>query len=114
MPMRLANYHFGRIEVDGVAYEHDLLIAPAEVREWRRREGHRVHPEDLEPALALAPEVVIVGTGFSGLLKLTREAEEHLSGRRIELVAVRTGEAVEAYNELSPGRRTCALLHLTC
>ncbi|GAB4304593.1 MAG: Mth938-like domain-containing protein [Candidatus Bipolaricaulota bacterium] len=112
--MRLAKYHFGRIEVDGVAYEHDLVITPTEVQEWRRREGHRVHPEDLEPALAPAPEVVIVGTGFSGLLRLTQEAEAHLSHRKIELVAVRTGEAVEAYNDLSPRRRTCALLHLTC
>ena len=112
--MRLANYHFGRIEADGAVYTHDLVVTPTEIRDWRRREGHRVYPEDLEPALAATPQTIVIGTGFSGLLKLTREAEEHLSGRRIELVAVRTGEAVEAYNELSPGRRTCALLHLTC
>lgn len=114
MAMRLANYHFGRIEADGVAYEHDLLVTPTGVQEWRRREGHRVHPEDLEPALVVSPDVVVVGTGFSGFLTLTEEARARLAERKIELIAVRTGEAVEAYNELSPARRTCALLHLTC
>ena len=112
--MRLKDYHFGRIEADGRVYEHDLVVTPTEVRPWQRREGHRVHPEDLDPALAEAPQVVVIGTGFSGLLRVTKEAEAALAGRRIELVAARTAEAVEAFNELAPSRRTCALLHLTC
>jgi len=55
-----------------------------------------------------------VGTGFSGLLKLTPEAEEGVKRRGIELLAAKTAEAVEAYNELARRRKTCALLHLTC
>jgi len=112
--MRLSGYHFGRIEADGVLYHHDLVVLPTEVREWRRREGHRVHPEDLEPALAEAPLVLIVGAGFSGLLQVTAEAVRLLQENGIELIAVKTGEAVEAYNDLSHAKRTCALLHLTC
>lgn len=112
--MKLTGYHFGRIEVDGVLYEHDLAVTPTEVREWRRREGHAVHPEDLELALAAGPQVLVIGTGFSGMLRVTREAERALRDRKVELVAERTAEAVEAFNELSPSRRTCALLHLTC
>lgn len=112
--MRLSGYHFGRIEVDGVVYAHDLLITPTEVRQWHRREGHRVHPEDLDLALAEAPQVLIVGTGFSGLLQVTTEATRLVRERRVELIPVKTGEAVEAYNDLSHTKRTCALLHLTC
>lgn len=112
--MRLSGYHFGRIEADGVVYEHDLLVTPTEVRDWRRREGHRVHPEDLESALAESPQVLIVGTGFSGLLQVTTDVARALRERGIELIAVKTGEAVEAYNDLSHTKRVCALLHLTC
>ena len=112
--MKLTGYRFGRVEANGLVYEHDLIVTPTEVREWRRREGHRVHPEDLAPALAAQPQVIVIGTGFSGLLHPTPEAEQALTDRRVELVVERTGLAVEAYHELAPSRRACALLHLTC
>jgi len=112
--MRLSGYHFGRIEADGIVYEHDLAVLTTRVLEWRRSEGHRVHPADLEPALAEAPQILIVGTGFSGILHVTEPAARLLHERGTELIAVKTPEAVEAYNDLSHTQRACALLHLTC
>ncbi len=112
--MRLGKYHFGRVEVDGVPYEHDLEILLREVRAWHRKEGHKVHPEDLAAVLAEAPQVLIVGTGYTGLLRITPEAERLVRDRGIELDVLKTGEAVEAYNELAPKTKVCALLHLTC
>ncbi|RLE30190.1 hypothetical protein DRJ54_03215 [Candidatus Acetothermia bacterium] len=112
--MRLAGYRFGRVEVDGEEWTQDVAVLPDGARPWIRKEGHRVHPEDLEEALAASPELVIIGTGYSGLLKVTPEAESLLRGRGIELLALKTAEAVEAFSELSHKRRACALLHLTC
>jgi len=112
--MRLGKYHFGRIEVDGVPYEQDLEILLQEVRAWRRKEGHRVYSEDLAGVLAEGPQVLIVGTGYTGLLRVTPMAERLVRDRGIELDVLRTGEAVDAYNELAPRKRVCALLHLTC
>ena len=112
--MRLSGYRFGRIEVDDEVWTQDVMVLLSQVCPWQRREGHRVHPEDLEAALAEGPELIIVGTGFSGLLKLTPEAEEGVKRCGIELLAAKTAEAVEAYNELARRRKTCALLHLTC
>lgn len=112
--MRLSDYHFGRVVVDGTLCHHDLAVLIGDVREWNRREGHRVHPEDLDLALAEPPQILIVGTGFSGLLQVTAESARLLQERGIELIAVKTGEAVEAYNDLSHTKRTSALLHLTC
>ncbi|MCR4391418.1 MAG: MTH938/NDUFAF3 family protein [Candidatus Acetothermia bacterium] len=114
MVMRLTGYRFGRIEVDGVPYHHDLAILETAVREWRRREGHRVHPEDIQDALAERPELLIVGTGHSGLLQVTAEVAWLLADRGIELLAVKTAEAVDAYNDLARAKRVCAMLHLTC
>lgn len=113
-PMRLSGYRFGRVEVDGVLCHEDLWICGERVGRWWRREGHRVHPEDLAEVLELSPEVVIIGTGFSGMLKVTKEAEALLSSRGMELRVLRTKDAVELYNELAQKRRVAALLHLTC
>ena len=112
--MRLSGYRFGRVEVDGVPHHEDLWIYGERVGPWWRREGHRVHPEDLAEILEFSPEVVIIGTGFSGMLKVTKEVEALLSSRGIELRALPTKEAVELYNELAQKKRVAVLLHLTC
>jgi len=112
--MRLSGYRFGRVEVDGVPHYEDLWICGERIGHWWRREGHLVHPEDLAEILNLSPEIVIIGTGFSGMLRVSKEAEDLLSSRGIELRVLRTKDAVELYNELAPKKRVAALLHLTC
>ena len=112
--MKLSGYRFGRIEVDGEEWTRDVAVLPSGPKPWVRKEGHRVHPEDLEDALAESPELIIIGTGYTGILKVTPEAETLVKERGIELLVLKTGEAVEAYSELSHNRRACALLHLTC
>ncbi|MCD5408414.1 MTH938/NDUFAF3 family protein [Candidatus Bipolaricaulota bacterium] len=112
--MKLTGYRFGRIEVDGEEWTRDVMVLPSGAQPWIRKEGHRVHPEDLQAALAENPELIIVGTGYSGVLQVTSEAENLVKERGIELLVLKTGEAVEAYSELSHTRRACALLHLTC
>jgi len=113
--VRLSNYRFGSVNVNGVPYTEDIQVLPdGAVKGWWRKEGHRVHPEDLEDALATNPELVIIGTGYGGRMEITTEAKVLLTERGIELLALKTAEAVEAYNELAPKRRACALLHLTC
>lgn len=112
--MRLSGYRFGKIEVEGEVWTKDVMVLPKGVKPWIRKEGHRVHPEDLKEALAERPELLLIGTGYSGMLRVTSEAESILRERDIELMTLKTAEAVEAYNELSSKRKTCALLHLTC
>ncbi len=112
--MRLSGYRFGKIEVDGVPWHEDVWICAGKVGRWWRREGHRVYPEDLAAVLELAPEAIIIGTGFSGMLQVSEEARALLSLRGIELMAVRTKEAVELFNELVQKKNVAALLHLTC
>ncbi len=112
--MKLSGYRFGRIEVDGEEWTRDVAVLPSGPKPWVRKEGHRVHPEDLEDALAESPELIIIGTGYTGILKVTPEAETLVKERGIELLVLKTSEAVEAYTDLSHNRRACALLHLTC
>ncbi|MGC9529315.1 MAG: Mth938-like domain-containing protein [Candidatus Bipolaricaulaceae bacterium] len=112
--MRLSGYRFGRVEVNGEEWDRDVAVLPGGTKPWVRKEGHRVHPDDLGDALAADPQLLVVGTGYFGRLQVSQEVEGLLAERGAELLALKTAEAVDAYNELSRKRRTCALLHLTC
>lgn len=112
--LRVDSYEFGRIVINGRTYTHDVLILPDRVERWWRREGHRVHPEDLREVLEGRPEVLVVGKGYSGEMEVPEETVRALRERGIELVAEETRKAVESFNRLSKTKRVVAALHLTC
>jgi hypothetical protein len=110
------SYRFGEITIDGVRYSTDLIILPSRIREnWWRREGHRLCIEDLDEILEERPEILVVGTGYSGLMRVPREVIDRLREGGIEVIVQRTLEAWKTYNRLlSEGRRVAAAFHLTC
>lgn len=111
----IESYGFGRMRVSGVTYTSDVLIFPDSVKsEWWRIEGHKVHVEDLEEVLRAKPEVVVVGTGYYGLLKVLPETEKQLQTEGIRILAARTGEAYKLYNAFSQSNRIIGAFHLTC
>jgi len=113
--MAIEKYDFGELLVDGVTYHSDVIIYPDRVdSSWWRKEGHQLQPADLQGVLAAAPEVLVVGTGYSGCMQVLRETEELLKRAGIELVAVPTEQACQRYNALRGKRRVVAALHLTC
>ena len=69
--------------------------------DWWRIRGHELHVEDLEEALKVKPEVLVVGTGYYGLMKILPETRKRLQAEGIRLIAEKTGEAYETFNELS-------------
>jgi len=115
MPAKIESYRFGRIVIEGKAHHKDVIILPDRViGGWWRKEGHALHPEDLKAVFEAAPEVLVVGQGASGLMRITPETEQALHDAGIELITLPTGEAVEAYNRLRGERAVAAALHLTC
>ncbi|KPV62031.1 MAG: hypothetical protein AOA65_2069 [Candidatus Bathyarchaeota archaeon BA1] len=110
------SYDFGQIVIDGRRYTKDLIIFPDRVRDgWWRREGHRLDVVDLKEVLQEKPEVLIVGTGYSGLMRVPPETKDYLKSRGIELIAQRTEQACKTYNRhLQLRRRVVAAFHLTC
>lgn len=113
--MAIESYTFGRIVIKGQAYTSDLIIYPARVdARWWRKEGHRLQPVDLEEVMKEKPEILVVGTGYSGLMKVPPETSDYLRSQGIEVIAERTQEAWQTYNRLSQNRRVVAALHLTC
>jgi hypothetical protein len=108
-------YEFGEIVIDGKSYTSDVIIYPQRIdSNWRRREGHELGLSDLKDVLENRPEIIVVGTGNPGLMKVLPETERYIKSKGIELVVQPTREACRTYNELCIDRKIIALLHLTC
>lgn len=109
-------FRFGRIVVDGRSYGSDIKIVGGRVvSHWWRRSGHRVERADLEDILAVSPEVLVIGKGQPGLMKVSPDLRRHLAAQGIEVIEERTPRAVETFNRLyAAGRRVAAGFHVGC
>ncbi len=108
------SYDSGRIVIDGEDYT-DLVVFSDKIRDgWWRKEAHRLGVEDLRDALEFKPEVLVVGTGYSGLMRISPETRRYVESEGIEFLALKTAEACEAFNRLAKSRKVVAALHLTC
>jgi len=109
------SYQFGLIVVNGESYTSDVVIFPDRVKDnWRRKMSHQLHLDELSEAIAEVPEVLIVGTGAAGLVKVLPEVKQSLEALGIKLIAQPTNEACQMYNQLCQSQRVVAALHLTC
>ena len=109
------SYSFGSITVDGKRYTSDVIIYPDRVdSSWWRKEGHNLCMEDLREVVQYRPEVLVVGKGKPGLMTAGADLVEQLARLGIEVRSAPTAKAVKLYNQLSPGKKVVAALHLTC
>ncbi len=71
--------------------------------------------EDLEEVLAEDVDVLVVGTGAYGVMKVPDEVVEELGRRGIKVIAEPTSEAVRTFCKLrAEGKRVAGAFHLTC
>jgi hypothetical protein len=115
--MRIEGYSFGRIRIDGVGYSKDVILLGGEVISpwWRSAGGHVFAPDDLSAVIEAAPEVVCLGTGAFGRVRVQPETVEAFARSGTEVIQYRTARAVEEFNRLTAeGRDVAAALHLTC
>lgn len=113
--MKIEHYSFGKIIVNGKTYTKDLIIYPEKINpSWWRKEGHLLQIEDLREVLSEKPDVLIIGTGYSGVMKVPEEVIRELKARDIEVIAEITPRAVEIFNLRDKAKKTIAALHLTC
>lgn len=112
---RIESYEFGRMVIDGKTYTKDLIILPGRILDgWWRQEGHVLHSADLAEVIAAQPDLLIVGQGANGRMRVADDARQALESAGIEFVASPTPQAVQRYNAASPDKAIAAAFHLTC
>lgn len=113
----IEEFGFGMISVDGYAYAKDLIILPERVVEdWRREKGHLVQLKDLEQHIKdVSLDVLVVGTGKFGFLKINHDVHLYAHENKIELFYDTSDNAVDKYNScVQSGRTVVGAFHLTC
>jgi len=114
----IESYDFGSIVINGKKYTSDVIVFPDRViDDWWRKEGHRIYLDDLKEILNCEPEpeMLVVGTGYYGLVKISSEVETILKSQKIGLMAQPTKEACQTFNRfLKSNSRVVGAFHLTC
>jgi hypothetical protein len=115
--MRFEKLAFGSIRIDGITYEHDVIIDRGEVRKrkkkaskkFRGRFGHT--PLSKEEDLPWKCRQLVIGTG-TGALPVMEEVKREAKRRKVKLLILPTVEAIEELKQ-NPDQ-TNAVLHVTC
>jgi hypothetical protein len=116
--LRFSDYAFGTVTIDGVRYEHDVVVDRGKVRKrskkpskaFQHRYGHT--PLSAREDIPWRCRTLLVGTGAAGSLPVMSEVVEEAAKHSVELVTMPTAEAIEVLNR-GPAD-TNAILHVTC
>jgi len=114
--MKIEDYYFGAMTVNEKVYDNDLIIFGDRIKSnWWRREGHTLLIEDLADVIDYKPQILVVGTGAAGMMKIAESTKETLQNNNIELIAKVTGEAYKVFNgQIQAGKKVVGAFHLTC
>ena len=117
MKLRIDEYSFGRMTVGGEEFTSDLIVYPdGRIQDnWWREQGHHLLPGDITTVFEATPEKLVIGTGASGLMRVSESVVKLCEKRGIGIEACRTTEAVARFNEAAiAGTSVAACFHLTC
>ena len=116
--MRFTGYCFGSVRVDGVTYDHDLIIDRGKVRKRKKAASRKFRGAYGHTPLSIAEDIpwrcrrLVVGTGADGALPVLQQVRDEARRRKTGLVVLPTAEAISALTKATAD--TNAILHLTC
>jgi len=111
---------FGAITIDGKTYDHDVLIRLSGEVEKRRKKlskeeygtSHVISKAEAKFVFEDGCELLVVGAGQQGNVRLSPEASEYLDKKHCRVLTLATPEAIPAFNEAR--EKKIALMHVTC
>jgi hypothetical protein len=115
--MRLEAFSFGSIRIDGITYEHDVVIDRGAVRKRKKKPSRKFREEYGHTPLSTEEEIpwdcrrLVVGTG-TGALPIMDDVKREAERRKVNLVVMPTDKAIEELKKHP--RSTNAVLHVTC
>ena len=114
---RFEAFSFGSILIDGVTYEHDVLIDRGQVRKRKKKPSKKFREAFGHTPLSAEEEIpwkctrLVIGTG-TGALPVMDEVKKEAKRRHVQLLMLPTAKAIEELRK-NP-EETNAILHVTC
>ena len=90
--MRFTGYSFGSVRVDGVTYDHDLIIDRGKVRKRKKAASRKFRGAYGHTPLSIAENIpwrcrrLVVGSGAGGALPVMQQVRDEARRRKIDLV----------------------------
>ena len=116
--MQFEDFSFGSIQIDGVTYEHDVVIDRGEIRKRKKKASKQFQhafghtPLSVEEGLPWKCRRLVVGTGAYGRLPVMKEVKREAERRKVELLVFPTTKAIDMLRQHT--NDTNAVLHVTC
>jgi hypothetical protein len=116
--VRISGYSFGSVRVDGVTYDHDLIIDRGKIRKRKKGPSRKFRGGYGHTPLSAAEDIpwrcrrLVIGTGADGALPVMNEVREQGRRRQVDLVILPTAQAIGMLAKTA--KDTNAVLHLTC
>jgi len=107
---------FGSIMVGNKKYDNDVFVSYRDtVKEGETNSRHLISKKELDLLLADKPDVIVLGTGQEGCMKISPDSSELAKNRGIEIVESKTPDAIKKFNHLyASGRKVVGYMHVTC
>jgi hypothetical protein len=100
--MRFTGYSFGSVRVDGMTYDHDLVIDRGRIRKRKKAASLKFRGAYGHTPLPAAEDIpwpcrrLVAGTGAGGALPVMQQVREEARRRKVDLVVLPTAEAIGA------------------
>ena len=118
MSIRFGVFRFGSVQIEGITYDHDVVIDRGEVRKRRKKPSKEFRDEYGHTSLSAEQEIpweclrLVIGTGAYGSLPVIKDVKSEAEGRKIELLILPTEQAIKVLGQ--GAEETNAILHITC
>jgi len=120
-PIIINHLEFGEIIINNQKF-HDVLIYDNKIeqRDYPKLEevfgtGHFIGEWEKIKLLSGEPEIIIIGNGYQGVLKVDEDFKNEIKKRNIELIINYTPDVIDLINnKIKEGKRINALIHTTC
>ncbi|MGC8927243.1 MAG: MTH938/NDUFAF3 family protein [Myxococcota bacterium] len=114
--MKIHEYRFGNINIDGNDYSDDLIISQGNnlIIPWIRERGHLCQKRDIERYLDGSINKIIFGRGYFLVMKIDDDLKNYLLQNGIEFVEAGSKKAVELFNKIEDKSSLLFCIHLTC
>lgn len=115
--MNFEAFSFGSLQIDGITYDHDVIIDRGKVRKRKKKPSKKFRdqfghtPLSIEEDLPWNCRRLVVGTG-AGALPVMDEVKSEAKRRKIQLVILPTADAIQELRNTPD--QTNAVLHVTC
>jgi hypothetical protein len=117
--MKIEEYSFGNIRIDGKVYSKDLWVINGKIEKRDKSiaknkfgTSHKISAKELKQIVTKKTKRVIIGSGASGLVTLTEKGSKFLEDREIKLEVYKTSDPVLKKIELC--EEDSGIIHLTC